>query len=181
MPKRPIVHIPEPVLVTPAKTVTAFDAKLRDTIADMVKTLKAATNPKGVGLAAVQVGIPYRIFVTRPTPSSPVRAFVNPEILESDLPVVDHEREDQLEGCLSIPGVWGYVKRSQSLTLKYEDETGKPVVERFSGFMATIVQHETDHCNGILFTRRVVEQHGKLYQSVYGPRGKETLEEIHLG
>ena len=113
------------------------------------------------------------------TEKSSIHVFINPEILKSSgetdgVP----ERENKLEGCLSIPAIWGRVKRSQTLTLRFQDETGKTHEQEFSGFLATIIQHETDHVNGILFTRRVLEQKGKLYQSTTDKEGKETLEEI---
>lgn len=178
---RPIVLIPNTVLIEPAKTITAFDERLKTTITDMTSTLKAAKNPKGVGLAAPQVGLGIRLFLTRPTEKSAIRAFINPEIIAQEVSTQnENEDDDQLEGCLSIPKVWGHVKRSSSLTLRYQDETGAVHEEKFDGFMATIIQHETDHVNGILFTRRVVEQNGRLYQSVYDKKGRESLEEIRL-
>ncbi len=174
-----IVTVPKGVLSTPAKPVTVFDHKLKQIIAAMKATLIATKNPKGVGLAAPQIGEPLRLFLTRPTEKSAVRAFINPEIVratgETDgVP----ERENKLEGCLSIPAIWGRVKRAQTLTLRFQDETGKKHEQEFSGFMATIIQHETDHVNGILFTRRVLEQKGKLYQTTTNDEGKEVLEEI---
>ena len=88
------------------------------------------------------------------------------------------ERENKLEGCLSIPKIWGKVKRAKTLSLRYQDEKGNIHKEKFSGFIATIIQHETDHINGILFTQRVLEQKGKLYQTGKDEEGKEVLEEI---
>lgn len=176
-----MVVVPHSVLTSVAKPITSFDNKLKRLLADMKETLLATKNPKGVGLAAPQIGEPYRVFVTKPTEKSTLRAFINPEIVratgETDgVP----ERENKLEGCLSIPAIWGKVKRSEKLTLKFQDETGKAHEQEFSGFMATIIQHETDHVNGILFTRRVLEQKGKLYQSTVDKEGKETLEEIAI-
>ncbi len=176
-----IVHAPQDVLTQPAKTVTFFDKRLARLVRTLKSTLRATVNPKGVGLAAAQVGEPYRVFVTRPTEKSALRVFINPEIIarhgETDgVP----ERDNKLEGCLSIPKIWGRVKRAQALSLRYQDETGQIHEEKFSGFLATIIQHETDHTNGILFTQRVVEQQGKLYQGTTDASGKETLEEIAL-
>ncbi len=178
---KPIVTVPHIVLTEPAKPVAVFDATLKTLISEMKQTLLATKNPKGVGLAAPQIGAPYRVFVTRPTEKSEVRVFINPEIdqREGETDGVP-ERENKLEGCLSIPAIWGRVKRAQTLTLHYQDEQGKPHKEKFSGFLATIIQHETDHVNGILFTRRVLEQKGKLYQATVDADGKETLEEITI-
>lgn len=178
----PIVHVPNNVLTTPAKTVTQFDKRLHTLIREMTATLKATRNPKGVGLAAPQVGIPMRIFLTRPREKDPIRVFVNSEIIKLSTEQTEGvpERENKLEGCLSIPKIWGRVKRAATLTLRYQDEHGAAHEEEFSGFLATIIQHETDHTNGVLFTRRVLEQQGKLYQAAKDKEGKEVLEEIEL-
>lgn len=182
---KPIVAVPNPVLSATTSPVTQFDKKLSKLVADMKATLLATVNPKGVGLAAPQIGISLAVFVTKPTPKAAIRVFINPTIIEKSSAVQltndeTDERTGKLEGCLSIPKIWGNVKRSQTLTLRYQDETGAAHEETFKGFMATIVQHETDHINGILFTQRVLEQQGKLYQVTSDPDGKETLDEIHL-
>lgn len=177
---KPIIHVPQPVLTTPAKTVTSFDKRLIKLIRDMKTTLLASHNPKGVGLAAPQIGEPYRVFLTKP--KEEIRAFINPEIVKKSHDLTDGvpERENKFEGCLSIPKIWGKVHRATTLTLRYQDESGKTHEEQFDGFLATIIQHETDHINGILFTQRVLEQKGKVYQAVKDKEGKEILEEISL-
>lgn len=179
---KPIVHVPDNILTTPAKIITVFDTKLKRTIADMTETLRATVHPKGVGLAAPQVGLELRLFITKPTPQAAVRVFINPEIIKRSKTQTTGvpERENKLEGCLSIPEIWGRVKRAASLTLRYQDETGKSHEENFTGFLATIIQHETDHVNGILFTQRVLEQKGKLYEVEKDKDGKDVLEEITL-
>lgn len=178
---RPIVLVPKAVLTTSAKSVTMFDDKLSRLINEMKETLLATVKPKGVGLAATQVGESLRIFITKPKPSSDIRVFINPEIIKKSAEVTDGvpERDNKLEGCLSIPNVWGEVKRATSLTLRYQDETSQTHQEECSGFLATIIQHETDHINGILFTQRVLEQKGKLFQTTMED-GKEVLEEIKI-
>ncbi len=177
-----IVHVPHTVLSTPAKRVTMFDKKLYMLLADMNTSLLSTKNPKGVGLAAPQIGEPYCVFLTRPNEKSGIRVFINPEIIKRSDEITDGvpERENKLEGCLSIPKIWGKVKRARTLRLRYHDEHGKPHEENFEGFLATIIQHETDHINGILFTQRVLEQKQKLYQTVKDQDGKVVLEEITL-
>lgn len=179
---RPIVTTPNAVLATPAKTVTFFDKRLVKLVKDMKATLRGTKNPKGVGLAAPQIGEPWRVFVTRPRDADPIRAFINPEITKTSEDQTDGvpERENKLEGCLSIPKIWGKVNRSATLTLTYQDKTGAKHTEKFAGFLATIIQHETDHTNGILFVQRVLEQNGKLYQVGKDENGKEILDEIEL-
>lgn len=177
-----IIHVPSVVLTTPAQPITAFDASTKKLVATMKATLLATHNPKGVGLAAVQIGQPRRLFVTKPRQNSHVRVFINPEIIQSSKELTDGvpERDNKLEGCLSIPGIWGRVRRAARITLRFWDEMGKCHEESFEGFLATIIQHETDHLNGILYTQRVLEQKGKLYQTAKDREGKEILEEISL-
>lgn len=175
---KPVVLIPEPVLSTIAAPVTNFDASLATLVAHMKKTLLATDNPKGVGLAAPQIGESLRLFITKPTEKAKIRVFINPQIIKLS-EKLDSDTNTKMEGCLSIPNVWGNVQRATSLTLQYQDLQGETHEEHFRGFLATIIQHETDHINGILFTRRVVEQQGKLFQ-VIKKDNKEELEEIPL-
>ncbi|OGG01497.1 peptide deformylase [Candidatus Gottesmanbacteria bacterium RBG_16_52_11] len=174
---KPIVFAPDTILTTPAKDVTVFDRKLEQLVRSLHDTLKKTDNPKGVGLAATQIGESYRVFVTRPTEHARIRTYINPEILALE-DADTGPRDRRLEGCLSIPNVWGKVRRAGKVTLRFTDETGNVKTEDFSGFPATIIQHETDHVNGILFTQRVLEQKGRLYRLSYDETGKETLEEI---
>ena len=179
---KPIVKVPNNVLTEGTKPVVHYDKRLTNLIADLKTTLIATRNPKGVGLAAPQIGEPLAVFVVRPHEKDEIRVFINPKITarSDDLTTGVPERNNKLEGCLSIPAVWGRVKRAASLTLQYNDEAGAKHEEKFSGFIATIIQHETDHLNGTLFTHRVLEQQGKLYESGKDENGKEVLEEIEL-
>jgi peptide deformylase len=186
-----IVKVPNPVLTNPSKPVTKIDKKILGIVSVMKQTLIKTENPKGVGLAAPQIGIPLRIFITRPTENTPIGVFINPEIIwkSQDLAEIERpadkskptkRRDKKLEGCLSIPEVWGYLKRARKLRLRFTDLDGKIYEEDFEGFMATIIQHETDHLNGILFTHRVLEQQEKLYRIEEDEEGKEKLVEIEI-
>jgi peptide deformylase len=177
-----IVTTPNPVLSTPARSVISFDKRLAKLVREMKASLRAATNPKGVGLAAPQIGELWRIFITRPTEKSEIRVFINPKIVQMSESKTDGvpERENKLEGCLSIPKIWGRVGRATTLSLRYQDEKGASHEEQFTGFLATIIQHEIDHTNGILFVQRVLEQKSKIYQSAKDDEGKEILEEVEL-
>lgn len=177
-----IIHVPNTILTTPSQEITDFGKPLTKLIDTMKSAFYAATRPKGVGLAAPQIGVPYRVFITRPSEKDAIRVFVNPSITKAKdvLFKKDGDKSDMLEGCLSIPHVWGQLKRSSMVTLRFQDEHGSLHEESFKRFMATIIQHETDHVNGILFTRRALEQKGKLFQIVRDEHGKEVLEEIHI-
>jgi peptide deformylase len=179
---KPIVHAPLPVLSTKAATIVQFDKKLLQIIEEMKDTLVNTTNPKGVGLAAPQIGLPLRLFITKPSDRNKIRVFINPHIIShSDKTTgTKTDTSGKLEGCLSIPNLWGKVRRAKSLTLSYQDETGASHTESFTGFMATIIQHETDHTNGILFTQRVLEQQGTFYETTVDKNGEETLSEVRI-
>lgn len=177
-----ILTAPQLILSQKAQPVEKTDKKTLKIIKEMKTTLVKQANPKGVGLAAPQIGYPLRIFITKPYPKSHVRIFINPEItwksegLTNGVP----ERENPLEGCLSLPGVWGTVRRYSSVKLRYQTPDGKTHEEKFDGFLATIIQHEMNHLEGHLFSQRVLEQKGKLYKTGKDKNGKEVLEEIEI-
>ena len=130
---KPIVKVPNKVLTTPASPIVSFDKKLEKLIADMKETLIATKKPKGVGLAAPQIGEPYKVFITRPTEKESIRIFINPEIISNEKEQTDGvpDRDNKLEGCLSIPEIWGKVARAAELTLSYQDEFGKSTKNNF--------------------------------------------------
>lgn len=196
-----IVTAPNPVLSDIAKPISRVDSSVITIIEEMKKTLAATTDPKGVGLAAPQVGKSLQIFIAKPTDKSEVVVFINPQILEksSKVDYVKRPKKDistpasqaergglgkkaskKLEGCLSLPAIWGPVLRSSSLTLSYLDENGKTHKQKFNGFLSTIVQHEMDHLNGVLFPKRVLEQKGILYRSSKNDKGEDVFEEIEV-
>ena len=185
-----IVKIPDPVLTSVSKIVPEVDKKILMVIQKMRQTLIETKNPKGVGLAAPQIGVGLRIFITKPSEKSQIEVFINPEILEYGNKISEIRRENKdpdnpahdkkLEGCLSIPNVWGYLKRPEKVKLRYMDIDGKILEKEFDGFIATIIQHETDHLNGILFTKRVLEQNQKLYRIEKNDKDEEKLVEIEI-
>lgn len=186
-----IISVPNPILTTPAKPVARIDKKTLRVLDQMKSQLVNAQKPKGVGLAATQIGIPLQIFITKPTSKSPIDVFINPEILWKSKELTEIIRpkdngktsakdEKKLEGCLSIPNIWGYLKRSSKVKLRYTDIKGNIQEKEFDGFMAIIIQHETDHLNGILFTRRVLEQKQKLYKIEEDDKGNEKLIEMKI-
>lgn len=181
-----IVSAPNPVLSQSAKQISKIDSKILKIIEEMKKTLLSAKDPIGVGLAAPQVGIPLQIFIAKPTPKSKIRVFINPFITKintDQLESVKIKSSTKLEGCLSLSNIWGEVKRSPEIKLRYQTLNNDRLItktEAFSGFMATIIQHETDHLNGILFPKRVLEQKGTLYKSRKNAKGEDEFEEIDV-
>ena len=111
--------------------------------------LEAMTKGKGVGLAGVQVGKLYRLFVTR-VPGDTPRVFINPDILETSI-----EMEPFEEGCLSIPGVYTDVIRPSSVRIQAWNLKARPFTISVDGYLARVIQHEFDHLNGIIFLDRI--------------------------
>ncbi|MDP3998759.1 MAG: peptide deformylase [bacterium] len=184
-----IVKAPQSILSQKAQTVSAkggpasgWDKKILKIIEEMTTTLVRQANPKGVGLAAPQIGYSLRIFITKPYLKSPINIFINPEITwkSEELTNGVPENDNPLEGCLSLPEIWGTVKRHASVKLHYQTPDGKTHEKGFNGFPATIIQHEMDHLEGHLFSQRVLEQKGKLYKTGKDKNGKELLEEIEI-
>jgi peptide deformylase len=133
-----------PVLRKKAAKITKVDKKLEKIIHDMFITMEN-NEPRGVGLAATQVGLLQAFFVYELEDDKGV--VINPEIVEKR-----GETEKDEEGCLSVPGVYGIVERPTEIVVTYLDLNGKRHEEVISGLKARIFQHETDHLNGIIFT-----------------------------
>jgi len=148
---RPIVEVPDPRLREISKPVETVDADVRALVADMFETMYAAP---GIGLAAIQVGVPQRILVIdlqEPEeeggePVKDPRVFINPEILEHSIHEVPYT-----EGCLSVPDQYAEVDRPDKIRARWLDLDGKVVEEEIAGLLATCLQHEMDHLNGVLF------------------------------
>lgn len=174
-----IITVPDPRLRTKSKAIV-FDKKTVQVIKELRETLVTKEGTKGVGLSAVQIGVLQRVFVAFSNKSKKMLVFINPEILWYSKRETKGapESRNKYEGCLSVPGIWGMVKRSCAIKIKYQTETGRALVRRFSGLTAIVIQHEYDHLNGILFVDRALEQKSKLYQLKTDEQGKELLREI---
>ena len=133
-----------PILRKKAAKITKVDKKLEKIIHDMFITMEN-NEPRGVGLAATQVGLLQAFFIYELEDDKGV--VINPEIVEKR-----GETEKDEEGCLSVPGVYGIVERPTEIVVTYLDLNGKRHEEVISGLKARIFQHETDHLNGIIFT-----------------------------
>jgi peptide deformylase len=143
---RPLVILPDAVLRTVSKPVERFDGELKRLSDDMLATMYDAP---GIGLAGIQIGVPQRVVVIDlakegETPAPQV--FINPEIVASGNDMNVHE-----EGCLSIPDYYADVERPKTVTVRYQDLAGKPQTVEADELLATCLQHEIDHLNGVLF------------------------------
>lgn len=146
----PILEVPDPRLKTVSTPVDTFDDALRTLVDDMLETMYDAP---GIGLAAIQIGVPKRVLVidlqTEGADGEPVRnprVFINPEILD---PSDDYSLYN--EGCLSVPDQYAEVERPATIRARWQDLDGKVHEEQMDGLMATCLQHEMDHLEGILF------------------------------
>lgn len=163
---REILEVPDPRLKTVSEPVQAFDDDLRALVADMFETMYDA---HGIGLAAIQVGVPLRVLVIdlqpedpdaepevctahgghhhthQPTKNEP-RVFVNPVILDPSDELATYQ-----EGCLSVPEIFADVDRPATCRVRWQDLEGTVHEEAMSGLMAICIQHEMDHLEGVLF------------------------------
>jgi peptide deformylase len=143
---REILVVPNPVLKQVSQPVEKVDDALRALMDDMLETMYAAP---GIGLAAIQIGVPKRVIVmdlAGPEEDKAPRYFVNPEILSSSEDTAPYE-----EGCLSIPDIYDEVERPARVKLKYLNYQGDEVIEDADGLFAVCIQHEMDHLEGVLF------------------------------
>lgn len=146
-------HLPDPVLRQKAKRVPTIDSSIQRLIDDMVETMQQAN---GVGLAAPQVGVSLRVVVVQMPGEEPM-AIINPKIVKRA-----GERE-VTEGCLSLPGYAGEIKRSVSVIVKGQDRQGKAIRLKATELMAEALEHELDHLNGILYVDHL-ESQDKLHK-----------------
>ncbi len=190
-----MVVTPSATLLEKAELVARFDKKLKKLISEMSETLDATVDPVGVGLAAPQVGVAKRIFLSRPQEKGPIHVFINPQIVggsvEEEIPHFTNSKKVEkskpkksrgklLEGCLSVPNIWGNVSRKKKIMLSWQDVKGEKHTRTFTGFGAIIIQHELDHLNGILFTKHVLAQKEQLYKSYKNAEGEDEFEEIEV-
>ncbi len=159
---RPIRVIGDPVLHTPTRAIESFDDELRALAEDMFDTMAAA---HGVGLAANQVGVDLRLFVYDcPDEVAGVQlrgVVVNPVLEASELPESMPDSDDDLEGCLSVPGEQYPTGRAGWARVNGFDLDGQPVTVEGQGFLARCLQHETDHLDGTLYVARLMGRHDR--------------------
>lgn len=153
---RPVLRMGDERLWRVARPVTAFGtAELEALVADMMETME---HEGGVGLAAPQIGVDLRLVIFGfehserypEAPAVPFTVLLNPELT----PLSDEE-EEGWEGCLSVPGLRGWVPRWRRLRYRGVDLQGQPIEREVEGFHARVVQHECDHLDGILYPMRV--------------------------
>jgi peptide deformylase len=173
-----VIHYPHPTLRHVSKPLKRVDAELRGWIAEMFELMYKF---EGVGLAANQVDLPYRVFIANvegdPNATDAECVFINPVIIRGS---GQAERE---EGCLSIPGVYAPVNRKEKVTVQAYNLAGEEVSGDFEGLFARIVQHEIDHLDGRLFIDRIeplrrADLAGQLQEFEIDFESKRTVGEM---
>ena len=147
-----IIQYPHPTLRVRSKPIRRVNKELRDMAAQMLDLMYEA---EGVGLAANQVNLPIRMFVANPSGErgdGEELVLLNPEL---QMPKGNVSGQ---EGCLSLPGVFGQVKRPKSIRLSAYDLKGNPIDRVVDGFLARVIQHENDHLDGVMFFDRMTEE-----------------------
>lgn len=162
----PIRTVPDPVLREKSKRIRTVDKSIQKLIADMFETMYAAP---GVGLAASQVGLPLRLMVIA-LPEQEEICLINPEVVK--------RKGERLvdEGCLSVPGYMGQIKRSETITVKGRDRQGKEVRIKADELLAQALEHEIDHINGVLYLDHL-ESMDDLRKVEPKPEGEEDTGE----
>lgn len=143
---KPLIILPDPLLRLTSAAIETVDSDVLRLADDMLETMYDAP---GIGLAAIQIGVARRMLVidvAKEGEDKEPMVFINPEILK-----FSDERSSYEEGCLSIPDYYAEVERPASLTVSYIDRAGKKQEIEADGLLATCLQHEIDHLNGVLF------------------------------
>lgn len=165
-----IVHFPHPVLRTVSKPLERIDAHFQSTIRGMFELMYAA---RGIGLAANQVGLPFRFFILNltadPNQKDEEQVFINPEIVKR------HSSDEAEEGCLSLPDLYAKVRRAKRIRTRSYNLKGELVEIDAEGLHARAIQHELDHLDGKLFidhlgvlTRASLARQIKQFETAYG-------------
>ncbi len=169
MAKKQILTIPDPILRQVSKPVALVNTEVKNLMNDMLETMYAAP---GIGLAAVQVGVLKRIIVidlSKDGEKKDPLFIINPEITFKSDELISYE-----EGCLSIPNQFAEVKRPSSCKVNFLDYDGKKKEINADGLLATCIQHEIDHLNGVLF----IDHLSKLKKDLILKKTKKQIKEI---
>lgn len=166
-----ILTLPDKRLRPISKPITSFDQSLEKLIEDLTQTLEVQTDPVGLGLSAPQIGILKRVFVAKIR--NKIKSFVNPKILK-----ISKKEVTFLEGCFSVPDLYGHVARPAEIDLEVQNKNGQQTRTHYKGLPARIIQHEIDHLNGVLFIDHVHTQNGKIFKVEKTKSGKEQFVEV---
>ena len=166
----PLVHAPHPVLRQKTRQVKDIDRRIRKLVDDMIETMHDAN---GVGLAANQVGVSLRVAVIQLPDDVEATVLINPKVLRAE-----GEREIEGEGCLSIPGYRGTVKRAEKIRVRALDIDGKEFrIRAANDLLAQALEHEADHLDGRLYLDRLVSEDALREETKPEEEDEEDSEE----
>jgi len=170
---RDIVIYPDKRLKLISKEVTSFDSKLHSLLDDMYDTM---ISKKGVGLAAIQIGVPLRALIINipddnsdEQPKENTLEIINPIFIEKS------GKEKHQEGCLSIPGIYEDIERAKYVKIEYQDRFGKSHTIEDDNFLAVAIQHEVEHLDGKVFIEKLSFMKRKKFEKEWKKRYKNTL------
>ncbi|MBN2534017.1 MAG: peptide deformylase [Spirochaetales bacterium] len=158
-----IITLGNELLQQKSSIITDFSKKMEEDISSMFEIMAYS---KGIGLASVQIGDLRQLFITS-IPKDKPRVFINPEIIETSLDLVDYE-----EGCLSVPGINADITRPAHVKIQAWDVKGKHFIIQAEGLLARVIQHEFDHINGILFIDRLHPDKKQKLINLYNRKNK---------
>jgi peptide deformylase len=166
MSKTAIITLPNPLLRQKSRRIGHIDQSVQKLAETMIESTLAWEDSRehefGAALAAVQIGQLYRVIVVRhdfdDKENRQFDVYINPEIVKAE-----GSPTEELEGCLSVAGIYGAVARYPKVKVRALDQTGKPIRVTAKGFLARVFQHEIDHMNGMVFVDRVSDS-SKLYR-----------------
>ena len=162
-----ILHYPDERLHKVAAPVSQVDDSVRALVDDMVETMYAA---RGIGLAAIQVNVQKRVVVIDVSEGrNELRVLINPEIVKKD------GETSFEEGCLSVPGIYDWVTRAETVTVKALDRDGVPFEVKADGLLAICLQHEIDHLNGKVFVQHLSQLKQKRIRSKLQKQERRNL------
>jgi len=170
---RDIVIYPDKRLKLISKEVTSFDSKLHSLLDDMYDTM---ISKKGVGLAAIQIGVPLRaLIINMPDDDSDEQPKENTLEIINPIFVEKSGKEKHQEGCLSIPGIYEDIERAKYVKIEYQDRFGERYTIEDDDFLAVAIQHEVEHLDGKVFIEKLSFMKRKKFEKEWKKRYKNTL------
>ena len=178
--KLKLVTTPNPILRQKSKPIKKIDKKIKNLASNLIQTVKSGPEGQriGEGLSAIQVGKPVRLFVVHLPKKKDFEVFINPTITQSAKKT--NQKPTRLEGCLSVPKIYGFVKRPVWVKVKYQTLDGQWQEKKYTDLPKTIIQHEYDHLEGVLFIDHLLKQKGKIYKLEKDSQGQDILAETEL-
>lgn len=175
-----IITAPNPVLRQKSKPIKKIDNKIKNLANNLIQIVRSGPEGQriGEGLSAVQVGKPVRLFVVHLPKEEDFEVFINPTITQRAKKI--SQKPTRLEGCLSVPKIYGFVKRPVWVKVKYQAPGGQWQEKKYIDLPATVIQHEYDHLEGVLFVDHLLKQKAKIYKLEKDSEGKDILAEAEL-